>query len=126
MKMIRSAWFQSRRNLSLVLICALLGACATTQKSSTGSGDQPAAPISDAQQPAGPKPGDKPVPPSAATAGAPSSSDTAAAAAAAGTGGGNAAAKPGSSESGVTITDSEEEAQLKRQLAEQDAQINRL
>ncbi len=124
--MIRSAWFQSRRNFSLMLICALLGACATTQKSSSGSGDQPAAPISDAQQQAGSKPGDKPVSPSAATAVAPSPSDAAGPAAAAGTTGGNAATKPGSSESGVTITDSEEEAQLKRQLAEQDAQINRL
>jgi peptidoglycan-associated lipoprotein len=125
--MIPSARFQMNGHFSLLLICALLGACATTQKSSSGAGDQPAAPISDAQQQqAESKPGDKPAPSSAATAAAPSPSSAAAPAAAAGTSGGNAATKPGSSESGVTITDSEEEAQLKRQLAEQDAQINRL
>lgn len=63
--MIHSILFQWPRNFSLILICAALGACATTQKSGTGSGEKAAAPIS-------------------------------------------------------------EEAQLKRQLAEQDAQINRL
>ena len=125
--MIPSARFRTHANFSLVLICALLGACATTQKSSSGAGDQPAAPISDAQQQqAESRPGDKRVSSSAATAAAPSPSKSAASAAAAGTSGANTATKPGSSESSVTITDSEEEAQLKRQLAEQDAQINRL
>ena len=124
--MIRSAWFQSRRNVSLMLICAMLGACATTQKSSTGSGEQEAAPIDEAKPQTATKPGDKPVSSSAATVAAPSPSDSAASAAVAGTSGGNAVTKPGSSESGVTITDSEEEAQLKRQMAEQDAQINQL
>jgi peptidoglycan-associated lipoprotein len=124
--MIPLARFRTHGSFFLVLICALLGACATTQKSSSGSGDQPAAPISDAQQKAESRPADKPVSSSAAPAATPSPSDSAAPAVTAGTSGGNAAAKPGSPESNVTITDSEEEAQLKRQLAEQDAQINRL
>jgi len=128
--MIPSTRFRRHANFFLVLICALLGACATTQKSSSGSGEQEAAPIAEAKPQTATKPNDKPVSSSAATdatpSPSPSPSNSAAPAPAADTIGGNAVVKPGSSESGVTITDSEEQAQLKRQLAEQDAQINRL
>jgi peptidoglycan-associated lipoprotein len=124
--MIQSALFQWHKNFSLILICAMLGACATTQKSSTGSGDQAAAPISEAAQPqtAG-KPGETPSTSSPGAAGA-SSSNPANTAGAAGTSSGNTGAKQGSSEGNATASDNAEAAQLKRQLAEQDAQINRL
>ena len=125
--MIQSTVFQAHRNFSLFLICAMLGACATTQKSSTGSGDQAAAPISDAAKPqtAG-KPGQTPSSPSSAAAGASSPSNPAKPAGAAGASSGNTSPKQGSSESNATGSGNDEAAQLKRQLAEQDAQIDRL
>jgi peptidoglycan-associated lipoprotein len=127
--MLHSSAFQSRRNFSLILICAMLGACATTQKSSTGSGDQTAAPISEAAKPqTTAKPGETPKSPASGAAGAPakSNSNSADSAGAAGAASGNTGAKQGSSESSAASSDNDEAAQSKRQLAEQDAQINKL
>lgn len=107
--MIEPSVFSTYRSFSLILICAMLGACATTQKSSTGSGDQAAAPISEAAKPqTAAKPGETP-----------SSSSSGAAS-------GNTGAKQGSSESSAASSDNDDAAQLKHQLAEQDAQINKL
>ncbi len=122
--MTQSTLFQAHRNFSLVLICVMLGACATTQKGSTGSGDQAAAPISDASKPqAQAKPGETPGAPSAGAAGTSSPSNSAKSAGAAGA---DTGTKQGSSESGAAASDNEEAAQLKRQLEDQDAQINKL
>lgn len=126
--MIHSTVFQARRNFSLVLICAMLGACASTQKSSTGSGDQAAAPISEASQPlAEAQPLETPGTPSAGAAGTSSPSNSAKSAGAAGAEtGANTGANQGSTESSGVARDNEEAAQLKRQLADQDTQINKL
>ena len=126
--MTQSALFQAHRNLSLVLICAMLGACASTQKSSTGSGSQAAAPISDASKPqAEAKPVETRGTPAAGAAGTSSPSNSAKSAGAAGANtGANTGANQGSTESGAAANDNEEAAQLKRQLADQDAQINKL
>ena len=122
--MIQSNFFQGRRNFSLVLICAMLGACSTMQKSSTGSGEQAAAPISEASNS-----------PDATKAAGGSTSNTSPSTAAAGTGsppkpavaaGGNSGTRQDSTDGGKSAAASDEEAQLKRQLADQDAQINRL
>ena len=116
--MIQTTLFQAHRTVSLVLICAMLGACGTMQKSSTGSGEQAAAPISEASKSAdGTKATDGSASPSAAAAGSNSAPKPA---------GGTSSAKQGSSDSGTAAAASEEEAQLKRQLADQDAQINKL
>ena len=125
--MIQSTQVQVHRNFYLILICAMLGACATTQKSSMGSGDQAAAPISDAAKPqTAAKAGESPSSSSSGAPGASSPSNSARTAGAAGASSGNTGAKQGSSESNATGSDNDEAAQLKRQLAEQDAQINRL
>jgi peptidoglycan-associated lipoprotein len=94
----------------LALLCVGIAACSTTQKSSTGSGDtQDAAPISDAQ-----KPGE---------GGQTSSSGTSSAS-------GTQSQSAQSGQSGATPTTpgpgDEEAARLKQQLADQDAEINRL
>jgi peptidoglycan-associated lipoprotein len=124
--MIQSALLQSHRNFSLILICAMLGACATTQKSSTGSGDQAAAPISKAANPqTTAKPGETPNSPASGAAGAPAKSNSNSAKSA-GAASGNTGAKQGSSESSAASSDNDEAAQLKRQFAEQDEQINKL
>ena len=124
--MIQSNFFQGRRNFSLVLVCAMLGACSTMQKSSTGSGEQ-TAPISDASKtPEGTK--------AAGSSTSNSSPSTSPSAGAAGAGSppkptgaaGNSGTQQGSSDSGRSAATNEEEAQLKRQLADQDAQINKL
>lgn len=125
--MIQSTQVQLHRNFCLILICAMLGACATTQKSSTGSGDQEAAPISDAgqAQDAG-KPGQSPSSSAPGANGASSTSSPAKTPGAAGASSGNTGAKEGSVEGNAAGSDNDDAAQLKRQLAEQDAQINRL
>ncbi|MBC8008350.1 MAG: OmpA family protein [Prolixibacteraceae bacterium] len=117
--MIQSTQVQLHRNFYLILICAMLGACATTQRSSTGSGDQAAAPISDAgqAQDAGISPGSN---------GASSTSNPAKTSGGAGTSSGNTGAKQGSVEGTAAGSDNDDEAQLRRQRAEQDAQVNRL
>ena len=103
--MIHASAVQSWRQIILAAICVVLAACSTTQKSSTGSGEQAAAPISDAANPG------------AATG---QSSDSTGAAAAA------ASSKQRASESAASSGDSDDAALLKRQLADQDAQINKL
>ena len=125
--MIQSTQVKLHRNFYLILICAMLGACATTQKSSTGSGGQAAAPISDAgqAQDAG-KPGESRSSSSSGANGAASTSNPAKTPGAAGTSSANTGAKQGSSEGNAAVSDNDDAAQLKRQLAEQDAQINRL
>jgi len=119
--MIKASMFPAYRSFSLILICAMLGACATTQKSSTGSGQQDAAPISEASQPqATAKSGETANPPAAgraSVAAAPNPGTKNAAAA--------SAAQP-MPESTAASRSAEEAAQLKRQLADQDAQINKL
>lgn len=128
--MIEPSMFPTYRSFSLILICAMLGACATTQKSSTGSGEQTAAPVSEAAKPqTTAKPGETPNSPASGAAGAPanSNSNSAKSAGAAGAASGNTGAKQGSSESSAaSSSDNDEAAQLKRQLAEQDEQINKL
>ena len=121
--MIRPVLFQSPARFSLILICAMLGACATTQRSSTGSGDQAPAPISDANPQTAAKSGDLPGASSSfGTTGASSPSNSAKSAGAAGASSGNTGTRQGSSEGSAT----DDAAQLKRQLADQDAQINQL
>lgn len=108
--MMRTSVSRLHGKLSLILICAALGACGSMQKSSSSSaGEQSAAPISES-----PQPGDK-----AASSNASSSSSS--------------TSKPGpnSDVNGKPLpadaaAKSEEARQLKRQLDEQDAQINRL
>ena len=125
--MIQPTLLQTHRNFSLLLICAMLGACATTQRGSTGSGDQAAAPISEAGNPQdAAKPGEAPNSTGAGAAGTSAPSNSAKSAGAAGTAGANAGTKQGSTESALAKSDNEEAAQLKRQLADQDAQINKL
>ena len=103
--MIHASAFQLWRKFSLALVCVVLAACSTMQKSSTGSGIQAAAPISQAEK---------------ADASTGKSSDSTAAA------GANAGSKQSSSDGSAASTDSDDAAQLKRQLADQDAQINKL
>jgi peptidoglycan-associated lipoprotein len=97
--------------LSIALACAVLAACATTQKSSSGSGSQGAAPISDASYPtqsgASATKSSEVEPP---VVGKPDASST------------DGTSLPAVSGAGPSA----EEAQLKRQLAEQEAQINKL
>lgn len=124
--MIEPSVFPTYRSFSLILICAMLGACATTQKSSTGSGDQAAAPISKAANPqTTAKPGETPNSPASDAAAAPAKSNSNSAKSA-GAASGNTGAKQGSSESSAASSDNDEAAQLKRQFAEQDEQINKL
>lgn len=124
--MIEPSVFPTYRSFSLILICAMLGACATTQKSSTGSGDQAAAPISKAANPqTTAKPGETPNSPASDAAAAPAKSNSNSAKSA-GAASGNTGAKQGSSESSTASSDNDEAAQLKRQFAEQDEQINKL
>jgi peptidoglycan-associated lipoprotein len=102
MTMIRSSAFESWRKLSVAAICVVLAACSTTQKSSTGAGLQATAPISEAATPD-------------ASTGKPSNST-----------GANAGASQGSADGSSASADGDDAAQLKRQLADQDAQINKL
>jgi peptidoglycan-associated lipoprotein len=111
-QMMRTSVSRVHGKLSLILICAALGACSSMQKSSSSSaGEQSAAPITESSQP-----GDKAA---ASSSGSPSSS--------------SATSKPGpnSDVNGKPLpadaaAKNEEARQLKRQLDEQDAQINRL
>ncbi len=118
--MIKATLMRANRNFSLALLCVVLGACASTQKSSTGSGEQAPAPIADASKSSdGTKAADGSAAPPTSVAGTDSPSKPPGAA------GGNTGTKPGSFDSSAA-TANEEEAQLKRQLADQDAQINKL
>jgi hypothetical protein len=127
--MINPCVFPSYRSFSLIVICALLGACSTMQKSSTGSGEQAAAPISEAAKPdASAKPGETPNSLASGAAGAPAipNSNSTRSADTAGATTGRAGVRPNSSESGAASSTDDEVALLKRQLAEQDAQISKL
>jgi peptidoglycan-associated lipoprotein len=122
--MIEPFIFRLTRNFSIVLACAALAACASTQRSNSGLGDQPAAPISDSSQAAPTS--------EAVTKPADANSGTGDAKALPSTGdSGNADAIPvprataPQSENAVSPTDAEQ-VQMKRQLAEQEAEIDRL
>jgi peptidoglycan-associated lipoprotein len=120
MTMTEQSVFTSYRRISLILICMLLGACATTQRSSSGAGEQAAAPVSEAAKPAEAQQqqpaaaAEMPAAPIAATkpdekiAVFPEDA--------------NAGADQGMPRSGA----SDEAAELKSQLADQDAQISKL
>jgi len=99
---------QSGKFPALVLACLLLAACSTTQKGSTGSGVQEAAPISEA---GAAKPGaeDSASSGSSIQPAPVTSADTA-----------------GSQQSAATVKGDEEAARLKQQLADQEAEINRV
>jgi len=99
---------QSGKFPALVLACLLLAACSTTQKGSTGSGVQEAAPISEA---GAAKPGaeDSAASGSSIQPAPVTSADTA-----------------GSQQSAATVKGDEEAARLKQQLADQEAEINRV
>ena len=93
---------------ALILACLLLAACSTTQKGSTGSGVQEAAPISEA---GAAKPGaeDSASSGSSIQPAPVTSADTA-----------------GTQQSAATVKGDEESARLKQQLADQEAEINRV
>ena len=99
---------QSGKFPALILACLLLAACSTTQKGSTGSGVQEAAPISEA---GAAKPGaeDSAASGSSIQPAPVTSADTA-----------------GSQQSSATVKGDEEAARLKQQLADQEAEINRV
>ena len=118
--MIHASGFQSWRKCFLAVICVILAACSAMQKSSTGSGDQAAAPISEAEKPDA----STGKSPNSTGAAGPSNSNPAIASGADVT---NAGSKRHPSEGRPASGDNNDEAaQLKRQLAEQDAQINKL
>ncbi|HWA13171.1 MAG TPA: peptidoglycan-associated lipoprotein Pal [Burkholderiales bacterium] len=111
----RSPFTSLGRLPAALLLCAVLAACSTTQKSGAGSGTQDAAPIAEAGKTESGKPADA-VTSSAggtASASAPATATTTPAA------GGAAAAQP-------AAKGDEEAARLKQQLADQEAEINRM
>ena len=130
--MIQPSAFLAQRQFLLAAICVTLAACSTMQKSSTGAGEQAAAPVSEAAKPqTTAKPGETPDSPTPGAAAAPAkpgslSTKSAGATGAAGTATEDAGAKQGSSESAAASSDDEEAVQLKRWLAEQEMQINKL
>ena len=114
--------FPGSRKFLLAGICVILAACSTMQKSSTGSDQQGAAPISEAGTPEPPaKPAETPSP--AALPPAKPDSNSAKSADTTGT---TSGAKQGASEGTAASSIDEEAALLKRRLAEQDAQISKL
>ena len=114
-----SALMQSLRNFCLILICAFLGACAAMQKSSTGSGDQAPAPISEAGTPSANSA-------NAASAGADSQRNPVRTGSPTDPTGAGGSASQDAAKSAAGLSKEEEAAQLKRKLADQDAQINSL
>ena len=116
--------FRLTRNVSIALVCAALAACASTQRSSSAGGDQAAAPISDSSPPAATS--DAVTKPSDANAG----ETNASALPSAGKPPGADVPRPTTgnaqqSENAISATDVEA-AQMKRQLAEHEAEISRL
>jgi len=96
---------------AVILACLLFAACSTTQRSSTGSGTQDAVPISEAGKTGAGTVDSTPAGSSASQSGsAPTSSDS----------------SPGSRQSAAVAKGDEEAARLKQQLADQEAEINRL
>lgn len=92
---------------AVILACLLFAACSTTQKSSTGSGVQDAAPISEAGKSESGAADSVAPAPSAAQSDDPVTS-------------------AGSQQSAVAGKGDEEAARLKQQLADQEAEINRM
>src|SRR4051812_28562269 len=120
--MIDASLFSINRNIFIILVCAALGGCASTQRSSSATGGQAAAPISeagtDAQGTA--DAATKSFDPNAGTPGSALPEAGKSDAASTASSGTTSAGQPKTSNS------SAEEAQLKRQLAEQEAQISKL
>lgn len=92
---------------AVILACLLFAACSTTQKSSTGSGVQDAAPISEAGK----------SQPGAADTASPGSSAAQS---------DDPVTSAGSQQGAVASKGDEEAARLKQQLADQEADINRM
>lgn len=108
----RSFAFAPGRIFATILLCMLLAACSTTQKSATGTGTQEAAPIADA---AGSEPG------AAGTSGSATGTESPAEVGAVTP---NPEMTP--EEQAAAAKGDEEAARLQQQLAEQEAEINRL
>jgi peptidoglycan-associated lipoprotein len=98
-----------------LLLCVALAACSTTQKSGAGSGTQDAAPIAEAGKTETGKPADAVTSSSGGTASASAPASSSAAPAS----GGASTAQP-------AAKGDEEAARLKQQLADQEAEINRM
>lgn len=124
--MIDASLFSVTRKIFMILVCTALASCATTQRSSSGAGGQTAAPISEAgvgtQEGATADAATKSLQPSAdnpgsalSPAGKPATSSTERS-------GAGATGQPKT----ASANDGAEEAQLKRQLAEQEAEISKL
>src|SRR6185436_17687416 len=125
--MVDASLFSITRNIFMILICTALASCATTQRSSSGAGGQNAAPISEAgtgtQEGATPDAATKSLQPSADNPGSalsPAGKAATSSTEPSGTGGGTGQPKAASANDGA------DEAQLKRQLAEQEAEISKL
>ena len=123
--MIHASAFQAWRKFSLAAVGVILAACSTMQKSSTGSGDQTAAPIFEAAKPETAAKPDAPTGKSSNSTGTAAQSNSNPANSS-GADGANAGSRQRSSGGSAASADNDEAAQLKRQLAEQDAQINKL
>jgi peptidoglycan-associated lipoprotein len=123
--MIDASLFSINRNIFIILICAALGGCASTQRSSSASGGQAAAPISEAGTDAQGS-GDaatKSFDPNAETTGSALPEAGKSVAASAPSSGTSSTGQP---KTASASNGSAEEAQLKRQLAEQEAEISKL
>jgi peptidoglycan-associated lipoprotein len=106
--------FAPGKILATILVCMLLAACSTTQKSATGTGTQEAAPISDAT---------KAEPGAPGTGGSASGTESPAEVGAISP---NPDMTPEEQAAAAAAKGDEEAARLQQQLAEQEAQINRL
>jgi peptidoglycan-associated lipoprotein len=106
------------RHFSLILICTLLGACATTQRSSSGAGEQAAEPATQtATAPQTAAKSDSSAPDSSSAGTSSNSAPTAV----------TSASTDTNADQGMPRSSSSDEAaQLKNQLAEQAAQISTL
>ena len=103
---------QTAKITPVILACLLIAACSTTQRGSTGSGTQEAAPISEAGN-------TEPGSVDSTLAGSSKSQSGAAA-------GTRPESSPGSRQSAAVAKGDEEAARLQQQLANQEAEINRL
>lgn len=101
---------QTAKISAVILACLLFAACSTTQKSSTGSGTQDAVPISEAGK----------TQPAAADTASPGSQGSPTAQSA------NPVTSGGAQQPAVTGKGDEEAARLQQQLADQEADINRM
>ncbi|HEX7811192.1 MAG TPA: peptidoglycan-associated lipoprotein Pal [Burkholderiales bacterium] len=97
---------------AVILACLLFAACSTTQKGSTGSGSQEAAPISEAGKT---EPGTSSSSPSGTAASSPAAAPVT-----------SAEGSPGTRQRTAPAPGDEEAARLQQQLADQEAEINRM